>query len=74
MAVEDQVAIIYLGTKGLLRDVPVNMVRKFEAEFLEYMNAKHRDTLDALKAGKYTDTETSVLEKVAADMTARYKK
>ena len=74
MAVEDQVAIIYLGTKGLLRDVPVNMVRKFEAEFLEYMNAKHRDTLDALKAGKYTDAETSVLEKVAADMTARYKK
>jgi len=73
MSVEDQVAIIYLGSKGLLRDVPVNEVRKFEAEFLEFMNAKHRDTLDALKAGKYSDAETSVLEKVAADMTARYK-
>ena len=74
MSVEDQVAIIYLGTKGLLRDVPVDKVRKFEAEFLEFMNAKHRDTMDALKAGKYTDAETSVLEKVAADMTATYKK
>jgi F-type H+-transporting ATPase subunit alpha len=74
MKVEDQVAIIYLGTKGLLRDVPVDQVKKFEADFLEYMNAKHKDTLEALKAGKYTDAETSVLEKVAADMTATYKK
>jgi F-type H+-transporting ATPase subunit alpha len=73
MSVEDQVAIIYLGTKGLLRDVPVDQVKKFEAEFLEFMNAKHRDTLDALKAGKYTDEETSVLEKVAADLSAAYK-
>lgn len=74
MSVEDQVAIIYLGTKGLLKEVPVEQVKKFEAEFLEYMNAKHRDTLDALKAGKYTDAETSVLEKVAADMATAYKK
>jgi len=73
MSVEDQVAIIYLGTKGLLKDVPVDQVKKFEAEFLEYMNAKHRDTLDSLKAGNYTDAETSVLEKVAADLTAAYK-
>ncbi|MAY83197.1 MAG: F0F1 ATP synthase subunit alpha [Flavobacteriales bacterium] len=73
MSVEDQVAIIYLGTKGLLRNVPVNQVKKFEAEFLEFMNAKHRDTLDSLKAGNYTDAETSVLEKVAADLTAAYK-
>ncbi len=73
MKVEDQVAIIYLGTKGLLRDVPVNQVKKFEAEFLEFMNAKHKETMDALKAGKYTDAETSVLEKVAADMTPAYK-
>jgi F-type H+-transporting ATPase subunit alpha len=73
MSVEDQVAIIYLGTKGLLRDVPVDQVKKFETEFLEYMNAKHRDTLDALKAGKYSDAETSVLEKVAAELSASYK-
>ncbi len=73
MTVEDQVAIIYLGTKGLLRDVPVDAVRKFEDEFLTYLNAKHRDTLDALKAGKYTDAETSVLEKVALDLSASYK-
>ncbi|MBD99563.1 MAG: F0F1 ATP synthase subunit alpha [Verrucomicrobia bacterium] len=72
MSVEEQVAIIYLGTKGLLRNVPVDQVKKFELEFLEYMNAKHRDTLDALRAGKYTDAETSVLEKVSEELTAAY--
>jgi len=72
MSVEEQVAIIYLGTKGLLRNVPVDQIKKFEQEFLEYMNAKHRDTLDALRAGKYTDAETSVLEKVSEELTATY--
>ena len=72
MPVEKQVAIIYLGMKGLLKNIAVKDIRKFEAEFLDYMNAKHRDTLDALKAGKYTDAETSVLEKVAADLGANY--
>lgn len=73
MSVEDQVAIIHLGVKGLLRNVPVNQVRKFEAEFIETMNLNHRETLDALKAGKYTEAETSVLEKVAADLSSAYK-
>lgn len=74
MSVEKQVAIIYLGSKGLLRDVPVNKVREFEAEYLEYLDARHKDTLENLKAGKLTDAETSVLEKVAADLSAKYKK
>lgn len=72
MSVENQVAIIHLGVKGLLRSIPVKQVRKFEVEYLEYLNAKHRDTLDSLKKGKYTDTETSILEKVAADLSANY--
>ena len=72
MSVENQVAIIHLGVKGLLRSIPVNQVRKFEAEYLDYLNAKHRDTLGALKAGKYTDAETSILEKVANDLSANY--
>ena len=72
MSVEDQVAIIHLGVKGLLRSIPVKQVRKFEAEYLDYLNAKHRDTLDSLRSGKYTDAETSVLEKVAADLSVNY--
>lgn len=72
VSVEKQVAIIYLGTKGLLRKVPVNKVRAFETEYLDYLDAKHRDTLDQIKAGKIDDSITSVLEKVAAELSAKY--
>ena len=48
--VEDQIAIIYAGSKNLLRNVPVDKVKEFESDYIEYLNAKHRDTLDALKA------------------------
>jgi F-type H+-transporting ATPase subunit alpha len=70
--VENQVAIIYVGTKGLIQSVPVDKVKEFEQEFIDYLNAKHRDTLDALKAGKYTDAETEVLAKVAKELAAKY--
>ena len=70
--VEKQIAIIYAGTKGLLQNVPVNKVKEFEKDFLEYLNAKHRDTLDALKAGKFDDAITDVLEKVAKEISAKY--
>jgi F-type H+/Na+-transporting ATPase subunit alpha len=72
MRVEDQVAIIYLGTKGLLSKVPVNKVKEFEGEFLSYMRNKHQDVLDQLKAGKYTDELTGTLEKAAAELTSKY--
>jgi F-type H+-transporting ATPase subunit alpha len=70
--VEDQVAIIYAGSKNLLRNVPVDKDKEFEKDFLEYLNAKHRDTLDALKAGKFDDNITDVLEKVAKEISAKY--
>jgi F-type H+-transporting ATPase subunit alpha len=72
LPVEEQIAIIYCGTKNLLKAVPVDKVREFEVEFLDYMRNKHADTLASLKAGKYTDAETSVIEAAAAEMTARY--
>jgi len=72
LPVEEQVAMIYCGTKGLLKNVPLNKVKEFEKEYLEYLKVKHSDTLLALKNGKYTDAETSVLASAAAEMTARY--
>jgi len=72
MTVEDQVAIIYLGTKGLLSKVPVNRIREFETEFIAFMNETHRDVLDSLQSGKLTDEATSTLEKVAADLSSKY--
>mmetsp|Transcript_13930 Transcript_13930/g.45774 ORF Transcript_13930/g.45774 Transcript_13930/m.45774 type:complete len:526 (-) Transcript_13930:1037-2614(-) len=71
-AVEDQVAIIYAGSKNLLKDVPVNKVKEFERDFLEFLNAKHRDVLDTLKAGKLTDEVTDTLTRVCKEMSAKY--
>ena len=70
--VEDQIAIIYAGSKNLLRDVPVNKVKQFEAEYLEFLNAKHRGTLDTLKSGKLTDEVIDTLVAVAKDLSAKY--
>mgnify|MGYP001444476236 CR=1 FL=1 len=72
-SVEKQVAIIYLGTKGLMNSVPVKKIKEFETEYLSYMSAKHQDTLDALRTGKLTDAITAVLEAVASELTAKYK-
>jgi F-type H+/Na+-transporting ATPase subunit alpha len=71
--VEHQIAIIYCGTKGLLRPVPVNKVKEFEKEYLAFLDAKHKDVLNDLKAGKFTDEITKVLETVAKDLAAKYK-
>ena len=70
--VEQQTAIIYLGTKGLLSKVPVNKIREFEAEFLQVMLSKHNDVLKSLAAGKFDDEITGVLESVGADLSASY--
>jgi F-type H+-transporting ATPase subunit alpha len=70
--VEDQIAIIFAGSKNLLRQVPVEKVKAFEQSYLSLLNAKHRAILDTLKAGKLTDEVTETLTKVAADVAAQY--
>ncbi|TYB78791.1 F0F1 ATP synthase subunit alpha [Bizionia myxarmorum] len=72
--VEDQVAIIYAGSKNLLRDVPVEKVKEFERDYLEFLKAKHSDVLASLKAGKLTDEVTDTLILVAKDLSAKYRK
>jgi len=71
--VEDQIAIIYLGTKGLLMEVPMTKVREFEADFLATLRANHPNVLEALKAGKFEDSLTDVLSSTAKQLVARYK-
>jgi len=74
MTVEKQVAIIYCGTKGLLRDVPLNKVKEFEVEYLGILEAQHKNVLAELKAGKLPDDVVATLEKVALDLAKKYKK
>jgi len=70
--VEKQVAIIYAGVRGLFRNVPVDKVKEFEAEYLQQLEQRHPEVLKALKEGKYNDELTGVLEKVAKELAGKY--
>ncbi|MEN9972286.1 MAG: hypothetical protein RIS20_633 [Bacteroidota bacterium] len=70
--VEKQIAIIYVGVKGLIQNVPINQVKNFEKDYLTVLEAKHADTLVALKAGKYTDEIEAVLTKVAKEVADKF--
>jgi len=70
--VEKQVAIVYAGTKNLMRSVPVNKVKEFETEFLTQLEMRHPETLAALKAGKFDDGITGVLDTVAKEISSKY--
>ncbi|EPB65528.1 ATP synthase [Ancylostoma ceylanicum] len=72
MSVERQIAIIFVGTKGLIQSVPVEKVKEFEKEYLNYLDAKHADVLARLKAGKYEDADTDVLATVAKEIASKY--
>ncbi|OUJ73760.1 F0F1 ATP synthase subunit alpha [Hymenobacter crusticola] len=72
--VEDQVAIIYAATNGLLDKVPVDKVRTFETEFRQVMQSRHPEALKALKAGKLDDSITNAIREVAKDLSAAYTK
>jgi F-type H+-transporting ATPase subunit alpha len=70
--VEKQIAILYCGTQGLLSAVPKHLVKEFEIEFLEVLDAKYKDTLESLNRGIISNVETDVLEKVALEVAAKY--
>ena len=72
-SVEKQVAIIYLGTKGLLRNVPVDKVKEFEGLFLTTLEQRNQSVLDNLKAGKLNPEDLKVLEDLAAELSSTYK-
>ncbi len=73
LRVEQQIAIIYCGTRNLLREVPVNKVRNFEKDFLDVLEKSHKGILDQLKKGLYTDEITNTLEQVAKEVSKRFK-
>ncbi|MGV8879993.1 MAG: F0F1 ATP synthase subunit alpha, partial [Sphingobacteriaceae bacterium] len=72
VTVEKQVAIIYIGTKNLMRNIPINKVREFEGEYLSQLEIRHPEVLAALKAGKLDDQITSVMETVAKELSGKY--
>jgi F-type H+-transporting ATPase subunit alpha len=72
--VEDQIAILFCGTKGLLMDVPVKKIREFEAEFLEFIKMKYPEMMVEMSKGQITEATEKLLTTVVTDMTAKYRK
>ena len=73
MPVEQQIAILYCGTHGLLRDVPLNNVQDFERSFIESLQLNHQeDVLDVLRTGVIDDNVTKAIEETAAMVAKQY--
>ena len=72
VSVEKQVAIIYLGTKGLLKNIPVDKIKDFEEQFLTKMEQNHEDALELFRQGKLDDEAIKVVESVAEDISKQF--
>src|SRR5688500_18277129 len=72
-SVEKQVAIIYLGTQGLLRQVAVKKVKEFEEHFLLEMENKHPEVLGEFKKGGLSDDSLKKVTELANQLTPQYK-
>jgi F-type H+-transporting ATPase subunit alpha len=72
VTVEKQVAIIYAGVKNLMRNVPVKKIREFELEYTTQLELQYPEVLAALKAGKFDDKLTAVLDTVAKEISSKY--
>jgi F-type H+-transporting ATPase subunit alpha len=71
--VEKQVAIIYLGTQGLLGSVPLDKVKEFEQAFLNEMDTRLPHVLSAFKQGKLPEDGVKEMVDLAKELTAQYK-
>ena len=73
MPVEQQIAILYCGTHGLLHDVPLDKVQDFERSFIESLQLNHQeDVLDILKTGVIDDNVIKAIEETAAMVTKQF--
>jgi len=72
VSVEKQVAIIYLGTNGLLKDVPVDKIKEFEEDFFNALDSKHPQALADFKGGKLTDSAVEAVKSIGAELSKRY--
>jgi len=72
LPVEKQVAIIYLGTRGLLTDVPVANVKAFETEFHTQMESRHQDVLANFKSGKLNPEDLEKVETLAEELATQF--
>lgn len=74
LKVEEQIAIIFCGVKGLLQKVPTNRIRNFETEYIQTMHDEHQDILDTLRSGKIDDSIMQEMEAVCKNVCKKHEK
>ncbi|WP_185853403.1 F0F1 ATP synthase subunit alpha [Blattabacterium cuenoti] len=70
--IADQIAIIYVGTKNILKNIPIHKISDFEKEYLFYLKEKHEDLLNSLRNGMLDDQISGILEKIALELSNKY--
>ena len=73
MPVGEQISILYCGVHGLMHDVPVELIRECQDQFLESMRSTHKDVIDNLAFGKLLDEDVKIIEEVMGNISAQYK-
>ncbi len=72
--VEQQVAIIFVSTKGYLDSVPIDRMKEFEKEYLDNMVTKHPDVLDKLRDGILDDQASDTMHEIAINIAKNYQR
>ena len=73
MPVGEQIAILYCGVHGLMRDVPVDQVRHCQDQFLDSMRSSYANVISSLAAGQLEDSSIKVIEEVMGNIAGQYK-
>lgn len=72
MPVEEQIAILFCGSRGLVRNVPLRSVNNFEVEYLHHMETHQRKVLDNLRSGQLLDEDVKIMEQVAKEISSKF--
>jgi F-type H+-transporting ATPase subunit alpha len=73
MPVGEQIAILYCGVHGLMREVPIDKVRECQTQFLDKLRSANPEVIETLASGKIDDETTGKIEAVMADIAGTYK-
>ena len=73
MPVEQQVALMFCGTQGLLKDISQDKIKDFEHDFIENLRHQHDDVLDKIASGQFDESMQNILKEAAADLSIRYR-
>jgi F-type H+-transporting ATPase subunit alpha len=72
MPVGEQIAILYCGVHGLMRNVPIEKVRECQDTFLDKIRNSYPEIIETLGSGKIDDETTSTIEKIMEDIAGTY--